>query len=248
MTEIKKVAIVTGGSRGIGKAIVYRLASLGYQIAFNYLSSSQAAEQLVKEIESKGGACRAYQVDIKDFNAVKQWIDEVKKDFGGIDVLINNAGIIADKALMLMSPDDWQNVVDTNLNGMFNAAKSCIVTMLKQKSGIIINMSSVSGIIGLPRQTNYSATKGGMNAFTKALAKEVGGYGIRVNAIAPGFIETDILSAFSEEEKLEIAKGIPMQYIGSCDDVAGCVEFLLSVDAKYITGQVITVDGGLAMR
>lgn len=243
-----KIAIVTGGARGIGKAIVIKLASLGCAVAFNYSKSKVEALALQQAIENKEVRCEASCVDIKDFHAVKEWITRVRESFGGVDILINNAGIIVDKALMLMGEDDWRGVVDTNLHGMFNASRACIVPMMKQKCGHIINISSVSGIIGLPRQTNYSASKGGMNAFTKALAKEVAAYNIRVNAVAPGFIETEILAGFNEEQKRQIVEMIPLGRIGSPEDVANCVKFLLSENAEYITGQIIQVDGGLAIR
>ena len=249
MSSLKgKTAIVTGGSRGIGKAIIEALAECGCDIAFNYSKSHEAALELEKAVKAKGVRCKASCVDIKDFEDVKEWIARVKEDFGRIDILINNAGIVIDKPLMMMSKEDWDQVLDTNLSGMFNAAKACIVTFMKQKSGDIVNISSVSGIIGLPGQTNYSASKGGVNAFTKALAKEVAGYGIRVNAVAPGFIETDILAHFTDEQKKEIADRVPLQRIGTPQDVADCVVFLLSQGAQYMTGQIVQVDGGLAMR
>ena len=249
MSSLKgKTAIVTGGSRGIGKAIVEALAACGCDIAFNYSKSHEAALELEKAVKAKGVRCKASCVDIKDFEDVKEWIARVKEDFGRIDILINNAGIVIDKPLMMMSKEDWDQVLDTNLSGMFNAAKACIVTFMKQKSGDIVNISSVSGVIGLPGQTNYSASKGGVNAFTKALAKEVARYGVRVNAVAPGFIETDILSHFTDDKKKEIADSIPLQRIGTPQDVANCVVFLLSQGAQYMTGQIVQVDGGLAMR
>lgn len=249
MSSLKgKVAVVTGGSRGIGKAVVEKLAGLHCDVAFSYFKSHEPALQLENEIKQRGVRCKASCVDIKDFEDVKQWIAQVKEDFGRVDILVNNAGIVADKPLMMMSRGDWDEVIDTNLSGMFNAAKACIVTFMKQKSGDIVNISSVSGVIGLPGQTNYSASKGGMNAFTKALAKEVAAFKVRVNAVAPGFIETDILSKFSDEKKNELIAGIPLQRIGNVTDVANCVAFLLSDGAKYMTGQVIQVDGGLAMR
>lgn len=249
MSEFRnKVAIVTGGSRGIGRAIVEALAGRGCDIAFNYSKNHEVALVLEREIKDKGVRCKASCVDIRDFEDVKEWIAQVKEDFGRIDILINNAGIVIDKPLMMMSREDWDQVIDTNLNGMFNAVKACIVTFMKQKSGDIVNISSVSGVIGLPGQTNYSASKGGMNAFTKALAKEVGRYGIRVNAVAPGFIATDILSHFTEEQKKKVTERVPLQRIGTPQDVANCVVFLLSAGARYMTGQIVQVDGGLAMR
>ncbi len=242
------VAIVTGGSRGIGRAIVLKLASLECHVAFNYHSSKDAAASLEKEVRAMGVKCLSKQVDIKDFEAVKSWVNEVRQELGRLDILINNAGIVADKALMMMTQEDWTQVMDTNLNGTFNASRASIVTFMKQKSGNIINISSVSGITGLPRQTNYSASKGGINAFTKALAKEVAEYGIRVNAIAPGFIETEMLSGFKEERLQQVLGEIPLGQIGSVEDIANGVAFLLSEGAQYITGQIIQIDGGLVLR
>jgi len=244
----KQVAVVTGGSRGIGRAIVLKLAGLGYDVAFNYAKSQDAAKVLEKEVKAKGVQCKASCVDIKDFQSVKNWIDETKEVFGQIDVIVNNAGIIVDKALMLMTQEDWNVVIETNLNGMFNATRACIVAFLKQKKGDVINISSVSGLVGLPRQTNYSATKGGMNAFTKSLAREVAAYGVRVNAIAPGFIETDILSGLTDEQREQLINKIPLGRIGAVEDVANCVKFLLGKNAQYITGQIIQIDGGLAIH
>ncbi len=243
-----KVAVVSGGARGIGRAIVKKLAQQGCHVTFNYLVSEQLAKDLEKEVLNTGVRCRAVKVDVKDFAGVKAWMDQIERDWEKIDILINNAGIIADKALMMMSQQDWKSVIDTNLNGMFHMARSCIVKFMKQRRGDIVNISSVSGLIGLPRQTNYSATKGAMNAFTKALAKEVAGYGVRVNAVAPGFIETDILAGLSDEFRQEILKTIPLGRIGDVEDVANCVKFLLSPAAAYLTGQIIQVDGGLAIR
>ncbi|OGX24626.1 MAG: 3-oxoacyl-[acyl-carrier-protein] reductase [Omnitrophica WOR_2 bacterium RIFCSPHIGHO2_01_FULL_48_9] len=249
MAHLKgKTAIVTGGSRGIGRAIVLQLAALGCNVAFNYSKSQAEADSLVKEVEKSGVRAKADRVDIKDFNAVKDWVAQVREFLGGLDILVNNAGIINDKALMMMTEDDWRTVIDTNLNGVFNATRACIVSMMKQKNGDIVNISSVSGIFGLPRQTNYSASKGGVNAFTKALAKEVAAYNIQVNAVAPGFIETEILADFSEEQKKQVTELIPLGRMGNAEDVAHCVKFLLSDHAEYITGQIIQVDGGLAIR
>ncbi len=248
MSFKNKVAIVTGGSRGIGRAIVLKLAHLGCDVVFSYHQNKDAAHSLENEVKNLGGRCQASSVDVKDFSAVKSWIEDVKKNFGGIDILINNAGVIRDKPLMMMSEDDWQEVMDTNLNGMFHVTRACIITLMKQKSGRIVNISSVSGVIGLPGQTNYSASKGGINAFTKALAKEVAAFGIRVNAIAPGFIDTEMVSKFSPEQKEKIIEMIPLKRMGSVEDVANAVAFLLSDDTRYITGQILNIDGGLVIR
>lgn len=243
-----QTAIVTGASRGIGRAIALKLADLGANVAFNYQVSEEQAVSLEKELVSKGVKAKGSRVDIKNFEQVKGWVENTKADFGSLDILINNAGIIRDKALMMMSAEDWQQVIDTNLTGSFNAARACIVTFMKQKKGQVVNISSVSGLIGLPRQVNYSASKGGINAFTKALAKEVASFGVRVNAIAPGFIETEILSGFTDDQKNKILETVPLARIGSVEDVAGVVEYLVSDQAAYVTGQIITVDGGLAIR
>jgi len=243
-----KVAIVTGGARGIGRAICLMLAKQGCHVAFNYVKSTKDAAALEKEIKSLGVKCKATQVDIKDFDKVKEWTESIKKEFGTFHILINNAGIIADKALMLMALEDWQKVIDTNLTGVFNITRCCITTLLKQKEGHIINISSISGKIGLPRQVNYSASKGGLDAFAKALAKEVAAYNVRVNSVAPGFIETDILKEFSQEDRENINKTIPLRRVGTPEDVAGCVKFLLSPEAQYIIGENIQMDGGLAIR
>jgi len=249
MSPLKNnVALVTGASRGIGRAIVLMLAQEGCHVAFSYKSRKDAAQDLVREAQKKGVKARASCVDVKDFAAVKAWVEKAKEEFGRLDILVNNAGIIIDKALMMMSPEDWQEVLDTNLTGMFNASRACIVTFLKQRSGNIVNISSVSGVVGLPRQTNYSASKGGVNAFTKSLAKEVAGYGVRVNAVAPGFIETDILSGLTREQRDKIIQAVPLTRIGSVEDVAHAVRFLLSPAAEYIVGQIIQVDGGLGIR
>lgn len=243
-----KVAIVTGGSRGIGREIVLMLACEGCDVAFNYQNSRDSAEALEREVKDLGVRCRATKVNIKDSIAVKAWVHAVREEFGRLDILVNNAGIVRDKALMMMTDEEWRDVQETNLDGMFYAARSCIVTFLKQKSGDIINISSVSGVTGLPRQVNYSASKGGMNAFTKALAKEVSPYGVRVNAVAPGLIKTDITDSMDEKRREEILGTVPLGRIGTPEDVANTVKFLLSPAATYITGQVITVDGGLTMR
>lgn len=243
-----KVAIVTGGARGIGKAIALRLAKSGADVAFTYLKSAQEAEGVAKEVENLGRKALALQIDVRDFAQAKELVEKVKQNFGRLDILVNNAGITKDKALMLMAREDWQEVIDTDLNGVFNVTRNCIVTFLKQKSGDIVNITSVSGIAGMSRQSNYAAAKAGIIGFTKSLAKEVAAYQVRVNAVAPGFIETDMLSGLKEEYKNEIIKGIPLGRFGKAEEVAAAVNFLLSDAAGFITGQTIVVDGGLFIQ
>ena len=242
-----KVAIVTGGSRGIGRSIVEEFVKRGVSVAFNFLKSEDKALVLKKEIEEKGGRALTFRQDVKDYDAIKIMVEGVKTHFGRLDIIVNNAGILRDKALMLMEEQDWEDVMSTNLSGAFNLIRAAIVTFMKQKSGNIINLTSVAGIKGMPRQVNYSASKAGIIGLTKALAKEVGPYNVRVNAIAPGYIDTDMVKDLKEEYKAELLKMIPLGRFGKSGEVAKVAAFLASEEAKYITGQVITVDGGLAM-
>lgn len=240
-----KVAIVTGGSRGIGRAIALELIHCGAKVVFTYLKSQGAAALLLDEIKALGGEAEAVKSDSRDFAEAKNAIEETLKKFGSLDILVNNAGIIKDKALMLMDPSEWQEVIDTNLTGYFNMARNSIVTMMKQKSGNIINISSVAGVVGTPRQVNYASAKAGIVGLTKSLAKEVAAYNIRVNAVAPGYIETDMTKDLKQKENL--LKMIPAGRFGNPEEVAKTVSFLASDRSDYITGQVIKVDGGLAM-
>jgi 3-oxoacyl-[acyl-carrier protein] reductase len=249
MSEFKgKTAVITGGSRGIGAAVTLKLASLGVNVAFSYMTSQPQAKAIEKQAAAMGVKARAYAVDVKDFKKVKEWIAQVNQDLSAIDYLVNNAGVVVDKPLMMMGEEDWKQVIDTNLTGVFNVSRACIVGFMKRRSGNIVNISSVSGIIGLAGQTNYSASKGGVNAFTKALAKEVASFNIRVNAVAPGFIETDMLAGLKAEKRDSIKEYIPAKRLGCAEDVASSVVFLLSNEAGYITGEIIQVDGGLALR
>lgn len=243
-----KAAIVTGGARGIGRAIVLMLAREGADVAFTYLKSNKEAEELKNEVEKLSRRCLALQIDVRDFEKSKELIQKTRETFGRLDILINNAGIIKDKALMMMAKEEWQEVIDTNLTGVFNVTRNAIVSFLKQKKGDIINITSVSGITGMSRQTNYAASKAGIIGFTKSLAKEVAAYNIRVNAVAPGFIETDMIAGLKEDYKEKLKQEIPLCRFGSVEDVSAAVKFLLSDAANFITGQVIIVDGGLFMQ
>jgi len=240
-----KTTIITGGTRGIGRAIALELVKNGSKLVFTYLKSDESANMLLDEIKDLGGEAMAIKADVKDFNEAKRVVGETIEKFSSVDILVNNAGIVKDNALMLMDPADWQEVINTNLTGYFNMAKACIVTMMKQKAGNIINISSVAGVIGMPRQTNYSSAKAGVIGFTKSLAKEVGPYGIRVNSVAPGFIETDMTKDLKPKE--DLVKKIPIGRFGRPEEIARVVSFLCSDRADYITGQIIKVDGGLAI-
>ena len=242
-----KTAIVTGGTRGIGKAIVLELAKSGCNVAFNYSKSDDLANELAKEIEALGVKALAKKADVSDFESAKDMIKEVKDEFGQIDYLVNNAGITRDKLLALMKENDWDDVINVNLKSVYNFSKAVIMTMIKQKNGKILNITSVSGIAGVAGQANYSASKAGMIGFTKALAKEVGKAKINVNAIACGFIETDMTSELPEEYKKKMTDMTALKRFGTTDDVAKTAKFLLSDDANYITGQVLSIDGGLAL-
>jgi len=240
-----KIAIVTGGTRGIGRAIVFELIQNGAKVLFTYLKSDKSAGIILDEIKELKGEAEAVKADVRLYDEAKKVIEETLNKFGKIDILVNNAGIIKDKSLMMMEPSEWLDVINTNLTGYFNMSKACIVSMMKQKSGVIINISSVSGVVGMPRQVNYSAAKAGEIGLTKSLAKEVASYGIRVNAVAPGFIETDMTKDLKQKD--ELMKMIPSGRFGKPEEVAKVVSFLASEQSGYINGQVLKVDGGLAM-
>lgn len=241
-----KIAIVTGGTRGIGRAIVFDLIQNGAKVLFTYLKSDEAAGIILDEIKELKGEAEAIKADVRLFDEAKRTVEETMNKFGKIDILVNNAGIIKDKALMMMEPSEWAEVINTNLTGYFNMAKACIVSMMKQKSGVIINISSVAGVIGMPRQVNYCAAKAGEIGLTKSLAKEVASYGIRVNTVAPGFMDTDMTKDLKQEQKNELLKMILLDRFGNSNEVAKVVTFLVSDKSGYINGQVIKVDGGYA--
>ena len=242
-----KTAIVTGGTRGIGRAISLELGRLDCNVAFIYVQNNDLAESLLKEFQKRSHvkAC-GYRCDVRNFEKVREMVEEVRKSFGRIDFLVNNAGVLRDNPLYKMEEGMWNEVVETNLKGVYNFSRATITLMMKKEEGRILNITSVSGIHGRPGQTNYSASKAGIIGFTKALAKEVANFNITVNAIAPGFIETDMLEAMPEEKRDTLLSTIPMHRFGRAEEVAKLASFLLSDEADYITGQVIPIDGGLS--
>lgn len=241
------VALVTGGGRGIGKAIVVALAEAGSKVAFTYKSSAIQADELVKELTAKGLTARAYQADAVSTANAAEVVNAVVKEFGRLDILVNNAGITKDGLLMRMSEDDWNAVLDNNLNSVFNYTKAACRTMMSQRSGKIINITSIVGITGNAGQANYAASKAGIIGFTKSVAKELGSRNIAVNAVAPGYVETDMTDKLSDDQKKALADFIPLKRTAQAHEIASVVKFLASQDANYITGQVICVDGGMTM-
>ena len=243
----RRVALITGATRGIGKEIALELAQNGFDIAVNYRSMQEGMEDIKKEIEAKGVRCEFVGADVANFEQCESMVKETIEKFGKIDVLVNNAGITKDGLIMRMKKEDFEAVIDINLVGTFNVTRNVIPYMIKQKSGRIINVSSVVGVAGNAGQTNYSASKAGVIGFTKSLAKEVASRNILVNAIAPGFIDTDMTKVLSDTVKEGINAQIPLKRMGTPKEVAKVVKFLASEDSSYITGQVINIDGGMVM-
>lgn len=240
-----KVVLVTGGSKGIGKKVVEKFIRLGCNVAFTFNSSEDIAREMEQNLSTDTNKVKSYKMDVTNRDEIKQIVNAVIDDFSGIDVLVNNAGITADGYLMLMSDEKWDKVINTNLGSVYYASKCVLPNMIRKKSGVIINVSSVAGIIGVAGQTNYSATKSAIIGLTKSLSKEIAGKNIRVNAVAPGYINTDMLGRVNENIRSNFIKQVPLKRLGEPEDIANTIAFLASNEASYITGQTIVIDGGL---
>jgi len=242
-----KIALVTGASRGIGRAIALRLAEAGATVIVNYAGNVKAAQEVESMIVDAGGKAMLIQADIANTEAVDDMIKKINKEYGKIDILVNNAGITRDNLLMRMKESDWDDVINTNLKGIYNSTKAVSKFMMKQRSGRIVNMASVVGLTGNAGQANYAAAKAGVIGFSKSMAKELASRGITVNTVAPGFIETDMTAVLADQVKEELVSRIPLARLGNAKDVANAVMFLVSDEASYITGQTLNVDGGMVM-
>ncbi len=242
-----KVAVVTGGSRGIGRAIALEFAARGAAVVVNYHKSLEAAEEVVRQIQSAGGKAAAFQADVSDFKQAEALVKFAIETFGDLHILVNNAGITRDQLIMMMPESDWDAVINANLKSVFNCSKAAVKHMMRKRAGRIINIASVAGQMGNPGQTNYSASKAGQIGFTKALAREVAARNITVNAIAPGFVDTEILNAMPSETLEAALKMVPLGRKGKPEEIAYAAAFLASEQAAYITGQTLGIDGGMAM-
>ncbi len=247
LTLENRVAVVTGASRGIGRAVAFELAAQGATVVINYNSSAKSAEEVVAKIEAEGGKAAAFQADVSNFEQAQNLIKFAIDTFGNLDILVNNAGITRDGLIMMMKEDDWDAVINTNLKSTFNCAKAAVRHMMRKRYGRIINIASVAGQMGNPGQTNYSASKAGQIGFTKALAREVASRKVTVNAVAPGFVDTEILDALPKETLEAALKLVPLGRMGTPEEIAHAVAFLADERAAYITGQALGIDGGMAM-
>ncbi|WP_069816848.1 3-oxoacyl-[acyl-carrier-protein] reductase [Streptomyces sp. TP-A0874] len=242
-----RTALVSGGSRGIGRATVLALARDGFHVAFCYRSDETAALELEKEVAETGGRATGRRVDVADAAAVRAWVAEVEEGIGPVDVAVTAAGITRDNPLVLMEDEQWHQVIETNLDGVYHVCRSVVFGMMKRRAGAIVNISSVAGVYGHASQTNYAASKAGIIGFSRSLAKEVGRSGIRVNVVAPGFIETDMTTAMNEKARKDALKAIPLRRMGRAEEVADMVAYLASDRAEYVTGSVLQIDGGITI-
>lgn len=243
----RKVALVSGGSRGIGRAIVNRLAADGFNVGFCYNSDSAAADQVCAEATACGASVVCQQTDVRDLGAVRRLVAATEDELGPLDVVVANAGIVRDNPMVLMTPEQWTEVRSVNLDGTFHLCRAAVFSMMKRKTGCIVTLSSVVGLNGNATQSNYAATKAGIIGMTCSLARELGGYGIRANVVAPGMIDTEMTAGLSEAVRKRIVAQIPLGRLGAADEVADLVGYLASERASYITGQVFRIDGGIAM-
>lgn len=243
----KKVALVTGASRGIGRAIAMQLAEDGYAVAVNYCSNVEKANAVCADIYERGGVAKPFKADVADAQQVEAMFEQISEQLGPVSVLVNNAGVLQDNYLMMMSESQWDKVIDTNLKGTFLVAQIAIKNMIRARAGHIINMVSISGLVGTEGQANYAASKGGVIAMTRSMARELGRYNIQVNAIAPGFISTEMIGEMNEKQLDEHKKRIPLKRIGEPEEVGHLVSFIVSDKNRYMTGQTIVVDGGLSV-
>ncbi|MEU9987501.1 3-oxoacyl-[acyl-carrier-protein] reductase [Streptomyces sp. NPDC007971] len=242
-----RVALVTGGSRGIGRATVRALARDGFDVAFCYRSDDAAARTLEKEGEEFGVRIAGTRVDVADATAVRAWVEATEADLGALDAVVTAAGITRDNPLVLMTDEQWRQVMDTNLDGVYHVCRAAVFGMMKRRGGAVVNISSVAGVHGHATQTNYSASKAGIIGFSRALAKETGRSGIRVNAVAPGFIDTDMVAEMNDKARKDALAGIPLRRMGTAEEVADLVAYLVSDRAAYITGAVLQIDGGITL-